>query len=152
MKFKLIILLFLILYSPEKLFSQEELKGQWLRVEDDIENPDAWKGENYDSLVIEVKEVDSLLIGVMLQVPQNAVDHGYSEGQIKWKNFVKTGTNKYELEGLLMDRGSSGKYDVPVYIKVHLKILDKSTIKLWTAEQSDRFGGKKQKWIRIPAL
>jgi len=134
------------------LYCQEELKGQWVRVDDNIENPDAWKGENYDGLIIEIKETDNGIEGIMLQVPKNAVDHGYFAGQVKWKNFVKISANKYSIGGLLMIRGASDKFDVPTYIKAHIKIIDKDTIKIWTEDQGDSFGGKKQKWKRLPDI
>lgn len=144
------LLLVLIVWIPTLSFSQDELKGQWLRIEDRIQNPDAWVGENYDSTIVKVKEVDGNLIGIMQKVPKNAVNHGYSVGQIKWRNIKRIDNNNFELEGLLMDYGTFGNFDNPVYIKVYFQLVDNNTIILRTDEQSGRFGGTNQKWIRIP--
>jgi len=132
--------------------SQVDLQGQWLRVDDTIQNPTDFKDQNFDSTIIEVVVKDTVLVGLLLRVPMNAVDYGYSEGQIKWKNFRKAGNNQYDFEGLLMQLGPSGENDIPIYIKGRMKLEDKNTILLWVVDQIDNIGGKKQKWIRLPQV
>lgn len=142
--------IFLLLFSY--CHAQIDLKGQWLRIDDDINNPKAWKGENYDSTIIEVLDRDGSIIGIMLKVPQNAVDHGYSVGQIKWKNFKKIDDVTLEFEGLIMIHGPKKSYDVEKYIKVYMIMEDWNTIKLWVADDNGEIGGTKQKWIRLQSL
>ena len=131
-------------------FAQEELIGKWIRTDDATENPDAWKNENYDGYIIEITKSDSGIIGISIKVPQGAIIHGYSAGQIKWKDFKKLSGSKFEIKGLLMVQGNSEAYDTPSYIQAFVKILNNNTIKVWVEDESYNIGGKKQKWIRIP--
>ena len=137
-------------FAQSDTIKKNELKGIWIRVDDNTENPNQWKNENYDGAVIEVLDSGNALIGVSLKVPQNAVEHGYSAGDIKWKDFEKISDSIYSIHGLLMIRGNSEKYDVPTYIKAFIKLENANTIKVWTEDQSEAIGGKKQKWVRVP--
>jgi len=132
------------------LSGQQDLIGQWYRVDDQLLNPGVGITETQDSCIIEVTELDSTRFGLLIRVPKNSMEYGYSVGQIKWKNFKKNGDNGYVFEGLLMDKGPTGNFDTPVYIKAYMILLEnKNTILLWSEDQSSRFGGQKQKWIRL---
>lgn len=144
------LLLSSVVFGQNDSIQKGELKGIWIRVDDNVENPNQWKNENYDGAVIEVSDSGNVLIGVSLKVPQNAVEHGYSAGDVKWKNFKKVSPNTYSIQGLLMTRGNSEKYNVPTYIKAFIKTEEKNIIRVWTEDQSEAIGGKKQKWMRVP--
>lgn len=133
--------------------AQEDLVDQWLRVDDRIQNPNDDDMPTQDSTIIEVKEAEGILVGILIRIPVKSTHYGYSVGQLKWKNFKKTESNNFELEGLLMDYGPSGNFDLPVYLKVYMQLVDnKNTILLWTENQGDRFNWAKQKWIRLPKV
>jgi hypothetical protein len=149
---KYIYVIFTFLYFSSS-FAQTELIDQWYRVDDRIQNPNDKDMPTQDSTILEVKEISGSIVGILVRIPKTSIEYGYAVGQIKWKNFRKTGRDTFELEGLLMDYGESGQFDVPVYLKVYMQLIDnKNTIQLWTDSQGDRFNWAKQKWIRLPKI
>jgi hypothetical protein len=133
--------------------AQSDLVDQWYRIDDRTQNPIDTDMPTQDSTILEVKELSGDLVGILIRIPKTSVDYGYAVGQIKWKNFKKTGDSSFELEGLLMEQGVSGKFDMPSYLIVYMQLVDnKNTILLWTDNQGDRFNWAKQKWIRLPRI
>ncbi len=133
--------------------AQVHLLDQWLRVDDRIQNPHDPEMPTQDSTIIEVMEKKDDIIGILIRIPKTSISYGYSVGQIKWKNFKEIGKDIFEADGLLMESGASGNYDVPVYLKMQLRLTDnRNTILLSTPNQGDRFNWSKQKWIRLPKV
>lgn len=145
--------LFILFFFAVHLPAQEELKGYWLRVDDRVQNPTDSNMPTQDSTILEVTYLNGEFVGILLRIPQTSIDYGYAVGQVKWKNIVKKEKDTFELDGLLMEQGTSSKFDVISYLKVHIRLTDKkNSILLWTDSQGDRFNWAKQKWIRLPLV
>lgn len=145
------LLLFIVFILTIQLNAQEELIGNWYRVEDRAMNPNDSDMPTQDSTILEVKYYQGELVGILMKVPKTSIPYGYKTGQVKWKNITKTGKNQFELYGLLMEIGTPGIFDKATWLKVQVNLIEnKNTILLYTDSQGDRFNWSKQKWIRLP--
>src|SRR6185436_12788231 len=96
--------------------AQVDLIDQWLRVDDKIQNPTDPDIPVQDSTIIDVKKVNGVLKGILIHLPEAAIDYGYSVGQVKWGQFKKIAKNTWELQGLLMESG------VAVYLRTFIQL------------------------------
>lgn len=146
---KIIFFLISFFFSLDTL-GQQDLVGKWLRVEDRLQNPNSKTSDTQDSIIIDIRKVERNFIGTLIRVTETSSEYGYSVGQLKWRNFRSIDENTYELEGLLMDLGPDGHFDSPAYIKSFIRLTsNKNIILIRTEEESERFTGQKQKWIRL---